>query len=588
MDFQEGQALEQLGQRGLGQLDSLVDTAQFLLDNATESEFASRREALVTAINTFYDERIAFINGLDLSDTDRENMLAVANIQRNIALEAIPQMHESVTERLKLEQDLQDEIQDLRDEQVENEADRQAKITELHEDESRRRETIEEDHQRRLEDIRNAASESALDRRIELERDIEDLLRESGVELSDEQQRRLTSGLQSGFGLDSLLDQLGINLDRDTRSRLGDISRDFGRESDDARRQRFFDEQNAVIRQQRAQSDLTRRTAEQETDINAQAEATATAIQNALELLLNPEEPSPTVQLERENVEKTSQNVENERQNIEQGSRNLQKEGETAVMYSDIATSLSGLTGIWGTLQEQEATLLETWGTLQQGEVVNIEAFGTATTLMETVIGQFSESLPDLKTGAMTLKEAATALDAFDTELVTAISGLTTTLSDLPTRLETVFRGAIALLPTPTISNAFVQGQQERLAVSRVVPIGIPEEDNRLFHFESTDRIARSISRQEALRKRREAPQYFPTRDQLRNARDVSREIASGISEAQKRSGANPDTQRPIEITIQPNDIVLNEQVIGRVMDEVLVRLNEDGRSVGNFGGGDT
>ena len=144
VDFQEGQALEQLGQRGLGQLDSLVDTAQFLLDNATEAEFASRREALVTAINTFYDERIAFINGLDLSGTDRANMVAVADIQRNIALQAIPQMSESVRERLEMERELQDEIQDLRDEQIENEADRQAKITELHEDESRRREKIEE------------------------------------------------------------------------------------------------------------------------------------------------------------------------------------------------------------------------------------------------------------------------------------------------------------------------------------------------------------------------------------------------------------------------------------------------------------
>ena len=63
VDFQEGQALEQLGQRGLGQLDSLVDTAQFLLDNASEAEFGTRRQNLIDAIDNFYDARIAFING---------------------------------------------------------------------------------------------------------------------------------------------------------------------------------------------------------------------------------------------------------------------------------------------------------------------------------------------------------------------------------------------------------------------------------------------------------------------------------------------------------------------------------------------
>ena len=420
VDFQEGEALEQLGQRGLGQLDSLVDTAQFLLDNATEAEFASRREALVTAINTFYDERIAFINGLDVSDTDRENMLAVADIQRNIALHAIPQMSESVTERLKLEQDLQDEIQDLRDEQVENEADRQAKITELHEDEARRREKIEEDHQRRLEDIRNAASESALDRRIELERDIDDLLRESGVGISGEQHGRLISGLQSGFGVDTLLDQLGINLDRDTRSRLGDINREFQYDSDDARRQLFFDQQNAAIRQQRAQADLTRRTAARETDINAQAEATATAIQTALEPLLNQEEPSPTAELARENTEKASQNIETERQNLQKAGENLQTESETAqkasenaVMYSDIATRLSGITETWETHLTAEATLLEMQERLQADEAANIANFATAIEGFNEISEGFAEvtsSLQDFATGLSGLNDR---LEAF-------------------------------------------------------------------------------------------------------------------------------------------------------------------------------
>ena len=198
---QETQDLARLGSQELDAFSSLVDTARFLLDGATEAEFASRREALVTAINEFYDERLAFVNTLDLSDTDRENMREVVRIQRRVALEAIPQMHESVEERLELEKELQDDIQDLRDEQLENEADRQAKITELHEDEARRREAIEEDHQRRLEDIRRDAADTALEKRVELERDLEDLFRESGADVTGEQQRRLVQGFQYGFVL---------------------------------------------------------------------------------------------------------------------------------------------------------------------------------------------------------------------------------------------------------------------------------------------------------------------------------------------------------------------------------------------------
>ena len=82
------------------------------------------------------------------------------------------------------------------------------------------------------------------------------------------------------------MEQLGISVDAGTRSGLGDIDRDFRRESGDARRQRFFDEQGAAIRRERAQTDLESQTAARETDINAQAEATATAIQEALAPLL--------------------------------------------------------------------------------------------------------------------------------------------------------------------------------------------------------------------------------------------------------------------------------------------------------------
>ena len=260
----------------------------FDLGGATsESDFENRRDVLIQAVNDYYDAEEERIRQLDQSQEDLGRAIKSNQLARDQALrQATTATNTFAQDRLRAEERVQADIDDLRDAALENEQDRQETITELHEDAARKREEIEEDHQRRIEDIRRDASESQLERNIELQRDIEDLLRESGIELSDEQQSRLTRGIQQGFGLDSLLEQLEISVDADTRSGLGDIDRDFRRESGDARRQRFFDEQSAEIRRERAQTDLESQTAERETDINAQAEATATAIQTALAPLL--------------------------------------------------------------------------------------------------------------------------------------------------------------------------------------------------------------------------------------------------------------------------------------------------------------
>ena len=231
VDFQEGQALEQLGERGVGQFNSLIDTAQFLLDNATEAEFGTRRQALIDAINTFYDERIAFINGLDLSDTDRTNMLAVAGIQRNIALEAVPQMHESVTERLKMEQELQDDIKDLRDQEAENEADRLESIANLHERHNQRIVDLEEELNRDIEDLRRDRFDDAREDALDSARDLEDLQTEyarklfgdsviSFGDLTDDQRRQLEQDT------DYQREVFDLNRERDRDRRDRDI--EFG------------------------------------------------------------------------------------------------------------------------------------------------------------------------------------------------------------------------------------------------------------------------------------------------------------------------------------------------------------------------
>ena len=49
--------------------------------------------------------------------------------------------------------------------------------------------------------------------------------------------------------------------------------------------------------------------------------------------------------------------------------------------------------------------------------------------------------------------------------------------------------------------------------------------------FESMDQIARQIARSAALNRPRQAPNYLPDANQIRNARDVSREIVAGLTE---------------------------------------------------------
>ena len=259
VNVQEASELQRLGEQGLGAFDSLINTAQFLLDNATEAQFSNRREQLITAINTFYDERLAFINGLDLSDTDRANMLAVVDIQRNIAVEAVPQMHQSVVDRLELEKDLQADIADLRDDALDNEADRQQKLIDL-----------EQDTQDRILDIQRKANQSREDVEREFQRDFEDISRER-FEAENEVLRQFREG----------------SLTSDEASeRIQELQAESAREITELGRERNQDLEDIGIREGRRVSDVERTSEDREQDIIRQAEQEALALRDALAPLL--------------------------------------------------------------------------------------------------------------------------------------------------------------------------------------------------------------------------------------------------------------------------------------------------------------
>ena len=102
-----------------------------------------------------------------------------------------------------------------------------------------------------------------------------------------------------------------------------------------------------------------------------------------------------------------------------------------------------------------------------------------------------------------------------------------------------------------------VGAPQAGLAVGQVVGNLVEQGGNELFHFEQTDRIARRISRSAALNRPRPAPAYLPDSNQIRNSRDISREIVAGLTEGlEQRSrrdggfgGASQQSGFPEEIT---------------------------------------
>lgn len=77
------------------------------------------------------------------------------------------------------------------------------------------------------------------------------------------------------------------------------------------------------------------------------------------------------------------------------------------------------------------------------------------------------------------------------------------------------------------------------LAVGQAVGGLVEQGGEELFHFEQTDAIARRLSRQAAFRSPRPAPNYLPTPDQLRNARDVGREVVAGFTEGLAQRSRN-------------------------------------------------
>ena len=242
-------------------LQNALQRAQFNLTGATsESDFETRRRELLRFIEEYYDAEKARIDALMLSESQLRDQQEDTEFARQRALQqATDATNRFAEDRIQTEERLQDRIEDLRDDAVENEADRQQALQDLAESHQDRLTDIEEDGIRRREDLQR-----------ESQRSLEDLRRE----FQEDQ-----------FDVGAQLDRSEITRE-EAEQQISDLTREFLRDSGDLQRRQRRALEDQGIREERQQEDAAEGFTKSQQQIETEARATATAIQTALTPLL--------------------------------------------------------------------------------------------------------------------------------------------------------------------------------------------------------------------------------------------------------------------------------------------------------------
>ena len=120
------------------------------------------------------------------------------------------------------------------------------------------------------------------------------------------------------------------------------------------------------------------------------------------------------------------------------------------------------------------------------------------------------------------------------------------------------------------------------LAVGQAVGGLVEQGGQELFHFESTDAIAHRMARSAAFRRPRAAPNYLPTPDQLRNARDVGREVVEGFTEGLSQRNSGLGSAQQASFPEELNATIVLQFPDGSVQElrNQVVRLEQQGRTL--------
>ena len=233
-----------------------VNRSQFNLGGATsESDFETRRDLLIGAINSYYDAEEERIDNLEKSEETLSDLRADNQLARDQAIRrATDATNEFEEERLEKVMEVQEKIDDLRDDALDAERDRADALVDLEQDTQDRILDIERDANRSREDIAQDFLDDNADLRrayIEDQGDVADALRRGDID-SQEANRQI-SELSRGF----TGDEAGLQRERDRDLRDLDIR--TGRREEDA-----------GIRQQQGARDINERGDSQLSEIQQQ------------------------------------------------------------------------------------------------------------------------------------------------------------------------------------------------------------------------------------------------------------------------------------------------------------------------------
>ena len=415
-----------------GLLQTGVGQARFDLGlSGSEGEFEANRIALINATNAFYDNELANINKLELSEIELTDLRTANELKRQQALSrATTATNSFTTARIAGEERAADEIERIRDAAIDAEMDRQRAIDGLRDDalENQRDRAdalvdLEQDTQDRIADIQRNANRS----REDIEREFQDAYQ-------DIQRQRVFENLSDDEATSQLL-ELGRERNRDLR----DLGTRSGRRREDV-----------GIRQGRG-----------ERDINTEAQEQLTAIQ-----MQTAELQSLTAITEGETAMMNVGLLETQSQTAITASVTAMTDSETAGINAEtaiVSTEATQRFGVVAETNEMAATsLLAAGATLQDAA---------------NLVG-FTEATANLNLAAMALSGIRTdfqsTFGAFGSVLTQAISLITSPQGNLqPIAIagQTTPAGTPNTATPPTMVAVFnIDGKEVADAIA--VPMG--------------------------------------------------------------------------------------------------------------------
>ncbi len=526
-------------------LQNAIQRAEFRVSGATsEQDFETRRQALITAINEFYDAEAHRISQLSLSEAALQNLREDNTLARQQAIgRVMTTENRFTTERIRAEETAHAEIERIRDDAIEREARRQQEIQDLKDaaleaekDRQEARVALEEETQEKITDIQRKAEQKREDIERAFNRDFEDNFRST--------QEKITELLsEEGVGGGDIRDFLS-GFEGDIRSRLSDSGRS----------------QLRNIEGQRL-----------ETDIDSRRERGRDLEDVGIQ--------------EGRQIEETR--LQQARERIAMDAQLLQQQSELNTSMHALTSELSGISAT-ETVVAAAASATTAAETAASHAVVStenvgmgIEAANTAASTLDGIVQQELQIVETISGVSDTFVRAAAYLSQTE-----ALPRLADAVRDLPEKLGAVLSERLAAPLISALGNLKGPvGAPERIGIVPMggFPVGGPEGDNRLFHFDQTDAIAHRLARSAALNRPRAAPAYLPDSNQIRNARDVSKEIVAGLTEglSQRKSGfgnvgASQQSGLPEEITANIT-IEFPDGTVQEIRDQML-RLSAQDR----------